>query len=97
MATQYHDGLSEFLDILGLTEEPVGIFYTDNKPANGSTPKPMPLPTREKEIENDIDWQAIFGQFSCVMGQVLQARKLNGATRPGHGKRKGEQAISRSF
>ncbi len=76
MTTQFHDGLSEFLATLGLIEEPVGIFYTDNKPENGSTPKPMPLPTREKEIDNDIDWQAMFGQFSCVMGHALQARKL---------------------
>lgn len=76
MTNQNRDALSEFLDILGLNEEPVGLFYTDDKPANGSTPKAMALPTREKEIENDVDWRTTFSQFSCVMGHVLQARKL---------------------
>lgn len=76
MTNQNHEALGEFLKILGLSEEPVGIFYTDDKPAGGSAPKEMPLPTREKEIENEIDWRATFGQFSCVMGHVLQARKL---------------------
>ena len=76
MTNQHSDDLGEFLDILGLEEEPVGIFYTDDKPEDGFTPKPMALPTREKEIENDIDWQTTFGQFSCVMGHVLRARKL---------------------
>ena len=82
MTNQNHEPLSEFLSILGLSEEPVGIFYTDDKPADGSAPKAMPLPTREKEIENDIDWRATFGQFSCVMGHVLQARKLKRAIGP---------------
>ena len=76
MTSQHHNVLSEFLDILGLSEEPVGVFYTDDKPPGGSAPKAMPLPTREKERENDIDWRATFAQFSCVMGHVLQARKL---------------------
>lgn len=76
MTSQHSSDLIEFLDILGLNEEPVGIFYTDIQPAEGSTPKPMPLPTREKELANDIDWQATFSQFSCVMGHTLQARKL---------------------
>lgn len=76
MTSQQNDALSEFLNILGLIEEPVGILYTNDKPVDGSAPKTMPLPTREKEIENDIDWGMTFGQFSCVMGHVLQARKL---------------------
>jgi len=57
--------LPKFLEILGLDEEPMGLFYT----------KPMDLPTREKEINNKIDWQATFGQFSCVMGHIWRARK----------------------
>ena len=75
--TGYHNkDLNTFLDILGITEEPVGVYFTDDKPAEGSSPKPMALPTREKEITNEIDWQSTFAQFSCVMGHVLQARKL---------------------
>lgn len=79
MANQHSFDVIEFLDLIGLEEEPVGIFYTDKEPAEGSAPKPMALPTREKEIENDIDWQGTFAQFSCVMGHVLQARRLKKA------------------
>ena len=39
----------------------------------------MDLPTREKEINNEIDWQATFGQFSCVMGHIWRARKKKAA------------------
>lgn len=75
MTNQHHKDLKEFLDLLGLMEEPVGIFYTNIKPAEGFSPKSMDLPTREKEINNKIDWQATFGQFSCVMGHIWRARK----------------------
>lgn len=64
-----------FLEILGLDEEPMGVFYSNEKPVDGFSPKPMDLPTREKEMKNEIDWQAIFTQFSCVMGNIWRARK----------------------
>lgn len=67
--------LPRFLEIMGLDEEPMGIFYTDERPAEGFSPKPMDLPTREKEMKNAIDWQAVFGQFSCVIGNIWRARK----------------------
>lgn len=79
MTNQYDSDLGAFLDILGLSEEPVGIFFTDDQPVEGSSPKPMALPSREREINNEIDWQSVFSQFSCVMGHVLQARKLKKA------------------
>lgn len=63
-----------FLDILGLTEEPMGIHYSDQEPAGGVSPKPLDLPTREKEAENQIDWQKIFSNFSCVIGNIWRAR-----------------------
>jgi hypothetical protein len=59
--------LPEFLTVLGLDEEPMRIFYMDEKPVEGFSPKPNDLPTREKEMENEIDWQKVFGQFSCVV------------------------------
>src|SRR5210317_1936445 len=76
MSHQLYNDLNKFLDILGLNEEPVGIFYTDDEPREGFSPTPMTLPTREREIKNEIDWQATFDQFSCVMGLVLRARKM---------------------
>lgn len=75
MTHQHHSELQEFLNLLGLKEEPVGIFYTDNQPAEGFSPKPMGLPTREKEIKNEIDWQGVFSNFSCVMSNIWRARK----------------------
>jgi len=67
--------LPKFLEILGLDEEPMGLFYTDEKPVKGFSPKPMDLPTREKEQKNEIDWQALFGYFSCAIGHIWRARK----------------------
>ncbi len=65
----------EFLDTLGLTEEPMGIYYTDREPDGGISPKPLDLPTREKEAANQIDWQTIFSNFSCVIGNIWRARR----------------------
>ena len=70
--------LPKFLTELGLDEEPMGIFYTNEKPIEGFSPKPNELPTRKKEMNNEIDWQKVFGQFSCVMGNIWRARKKRG-------------------
>ena len=67
--------LPEFLTILGLDEEPMGLFYTDEEPVEGFSPKPNDLPTRQKEMKNEIDWQKVFGQFSCAIGHIWRARK----------------------
>lgn len=75
MDSQIPKALPDFLSVLGLYEEPMGIFYTDEKPVSGFSPKPNILPTREKELKNEINWQEVFGQFSCVMGHVWRARK----------------------
>jgi uncharacterized protein (DUF169 family) len=75
MTTQIMKALPQFVEVLGLEEEPMGLFYTDKKPAEGFSPKPNDLPTREKEMKNEIDWQKVFGEFSCVMGHIWRARK----------------------
>ena len=67
--------LPRFLEILQLDETPMGIFYTDTRPPEAISPKPGDLPTREKEENNQIDWQAVFGSFSCVIGNIWRARK----------------------
>ena len=67
--------LPSFLERVGLDEEPMGIFYTDTQPDHGFSPKPADLPTREREIANEIDWQAMFGQFSCALGHIWCARR----------------------
>jgi uncharacterized protein (DUF169 family) len=75
MMTQIIKALPQFLETLGLDEEPMGIFYTDEEPAEGFSPKPNELPTRAKEMKNEINWQEVFSQFSCVMGHIWRARK----------------------
>ena len=67
--------LPPFLEVLGLDEEPMGLFYSDKRPAEGFSPEPIDLPTREKELKNEINWQAVFGKFSCVLGHIWRARK----------------------
>jgi len=75
MEAQIPASLPKLLEVMGLDEEPMGVFYTDKKPTQGFSPKPIDLPTREKEMKNEIDWQAVFSQFSCVMGHIWRARK----------------------
>lgn len=67
--------MAAFLELMGLEEEPMGLFYTDQEPSDGFSPKPNELPTREKEMNNQIDWQKVFGQFSCVLGNIWRARR----------------------
>ena len=75
MQKQLLDGLPRFLERLGLDEEPLGVFYSDDKPVEGFSPQPIDLPTREKEIKNEINWQEVFSRFSCAMGHIWRARK----------------------
>lgn len=63
------------LAALGLGEEPLGIFYTDSEPKGGLSPQAASLPTREKEQRGEIDWQGIYEGFSCIICNVLKARK----------------------
>ncbi|MBP1741576.1 MAG: hypothetical protein H6Q48_3869 [Deltaproteobacteria bacterium] len=69
------NALPRFLDTLGYDEEPMGIFYTNEKPTEGFAPSSLDLPTREKEKTQQINWQAVFGDFSCVIGHIWRARK----------------------
>lgn len=67
--------LPAFLSRLGLDETPLGLWYTNDEPPEGFAPKPTILPTRAKEMANEIDWQSVFGTFSCAMGHIWRARK----------------------
>lgn len=67
--------LPKFLEISGLDEEPMGVFFTDKEPSDGLSPAPSELPTREKEKRGEINWQDVFGNFSCALGHIWRARK----------------------
>lgn len=74
-----HDTLRKFLETLGHDGEPFGMFYTDKEPEEGFAPKPGPPVSMELEQAGGIDWQAVWGSFSCVMGAIWLARKKNRA------------------
>jgi hypothetical protein len=70
-----HDRLTPFLEALGYDETPFGFFYTDREPADGFSPKPGVLPTREDESQGRVDWPVVWGNFRCVLGVIWLARK----------------------
>jgi uncharacterized protein (DUF169 family) len=65
-----------FLEILGLGEEPLGMFYTPVEPAAGFSPQSAVLPNVDMEARGEVDWAATFENFSCVVGMIWRARKL---------------------
>ncbi|MEI4920349.1 hypothetical protein Q8G81_32840, partial [Klebsiella pneumoniae] len=65
-----------FGDILGLTEEPLGLHYTPIEPEGGISPQQAILPTAELEKAGEVDWEVTFANFSCVIGNRWRARKL---------------------
>lgn len=64
-----------FFAALGLSEEPFGIFYTDTEPSEGFSPDCGPPLSLDLERQGKVDWQEVFGSFSCVMGKLWLARK----------------------
>lgn len=73
------EGMKGFFDRLGLPEEPLGLYYSNQEPEKGFSPKPGKLPTAEMEKKGEVDWGSIFGSFSCVMGNIWRARRMGTA------------------
>jgi uncharacterized protein (DUF169 family) len=67
--------MKEFFSQLGLSEEPMGLYYTDREPQEGFSPKPGSLPDSTMEAEGAVNWGAVFENFSCVMGNIWRARR----------------------
>lgn len=65
----------EFVDVLGLTEEPVGMLYTNEQPTEGVSPKHGTLPTVEDEATQQVDWASLNANWTCVIGAIWRARK----------------------
>jgi len=68
-----------FLEHLGLSEEPFGVYYDDTKPENAFGPKPGVPVSRELEEQGKLDMQEVMKSFSCVMGNIWLARKKHRA------------------
>ena len=75
MNESIRENMKAFFDQLGLTEEPMGLFYAEQQPKEGFSPKPGNLPSRDMEAKGEVNWGAIFENFSCVMGNIWRARK----------------------
>ncbi|WP_428564458.1 MAG: DUF169 domain-containing protein [Solidesulfovibrio sp. DCME] len=62
-------------EALGLSEEPYGIRYAAEAPAEGLSPDPGPALSLEREKAGEIPWPEVWEKFSCVMGKLWLARK----------------------
>ncbi len=67
--------VSGLLEILGLQEEPLGVFYTELEPREGFSPQAYRLPTVQMEARGEVDWDETFANFSCIIGHLWRARK----------------------
>lgn len=67
--------VSEFLEALGMYEEPYGVYYSDEAPADAIMPKAGSLPSVEDEARGLVDWKALNDNFTCVIGVLWRARK----------------------
>jgi uncharacterized protein (DUF169 family) len=74
MSTTQNESLYAFLEALGNMEEPMGMFYSDDEPQDGVAPKAGVLPSIEQEAKNQVDFNAIWNDFSCVIGKIWIAR-----------------------
>lgn len=68
-----------FMDHLGLSEEPFGVYYADTNPDNAYGSKKGTPISRELEDRGKLDMQEMMKSFSCVMGNIWLARKKHGA------------------
>ena len=64
--------IDAFLDVLGLTEGPMGLFYTDQAPESGVSPKcQTSLDQLTPGMDHGVDWS------SCMLSKVRYARRKN--------------------
>lgn len=67
--------VGEFLDALGIMEQPYGVYYRNEAPVDAISPKGGVLPSAEDEASGKVDWKALHVDFSCVIGVLWRARK----------------------
>jgi uncharacterized protein (DUF169 family) len=67
--------VQEFLEVLGVIEEPMGMLYSNEEPTQGISPKSGTLPTAEAEATGQVDWTTLTANFACVIGTIWRARK----------------------
>jgi len=65
----------DFWETLGYSEEPFGVFYTDTEPESGFVPKEGATFSNDMELRCELDFSALFQNWSCVMGNIWLARR----------------------
>lgn len=75
--TERWNGLEKLLELTGLDESPVGMFYSAEPPTEGLTPSKGQLLSVDKEARGEIDWGGLWGNFSCVISHIWRARRMN--------------------
>ena len=63
------------IDILGLTEEPLGTYYTDDRPTEGACPIKGNLPSAREEGKWKVDYLSLRRIWSCSMSHLRKARQ----------------------
>ena len=63
MERNYSLDVKGLMGALGLDEPPMGMYYTDEVPAEGFSPKPGMLPSVEAEARGEVDWGRVFENF----------------------------------
>jgi hypothetical protein len=69
----------QLMEILGLTEEPLGTFYTNDRPAEGVCPKEGHLPSAEEEAKWKVNYLSLRRIWSCSMSHLRKAREKHQA------------------
>ena len=65
---EFKNDLKVFLDVLGLEEEPMGLYFTNKKPVKGFYPKRQTAADQQTSSSSEISW------ISCVLSKVRRAR-----------------------
>jgi hypothetical protein len=65
------------IDVLGLTEEPLGTCYTDARPTQGACPKPGILPSAKDETGWKVNFLSLRKNWSCSMSHLRKARQTH--------------------
>jgi len=70
--------LQAFLDVLGITSQPVGWAYEDDRPEGDNAPRPCAMPSLEQEQKGEADFSPAFKNFSCLFKHIWLMRKKGG-------------------
>jgi hypothetical protein len=63
------------IEILGLTEDPIGMYYTDERPPAGVCPKRGLLPSAADEAKQKIKFLSLRRVWSCSLSHLRKARE----------------------